>query len=110
METSLRFDSKTKKFQLYAKENFVSDDNVVLTVSGALSTDDGSVSSRLALYKKYFPEVNTRIDVGLKYGTYDRELSYGIQAKKSLELSEDGLLSLDMKVHPGKQAGLAEQH
>ena len=43
-------------------------------------------------------QVNTRIDVGLKYGTQQRELSYGIQAKKSLELSEDGLLSLDMKV------------
>ena len=57
METSLRYDSKTKKFQLYAKENFVSDDNVVLTVSGARATDDGSVNSRIALYKKYFPEV-----------------------------------------------------
>ena len=34
METSLLFDSKKKALQLFAKENFVNDDNFVLTVRG----------------------------------------------------------------------------
>eukprot|EP00899_Mesostigma_viride_P015925 jgi/Mesvir1/24333/Mv11014-RA.1 len=109
METSLRFDSTEKKLGVFAKENFVSDDNVVLTISGALSTNDGRVVGRAALRKKFFPEVLTRVDVGAKYDTENEEVVYAVAAKKSFELSEDGLLSLDLKAgydfHAGQKKG-----
>jgi len=47
METSLRFDSVQKRLHLFAKENFVSDDNVVLTLNGSLCTRTGSVLGKV---------------------------------------------------------------
>eukprot|EP00854_Cymbomonas_tetramitiformis_P014066 gene14066-16628_t len=97
METSLRFDSTQRKLHLYAKENFVSDDNVVLTVAGALCTTDGSVKGRVQLRKKFFPQTLTRLDLGALYTTDADDIRYCMKAKKSVELSDDGLLSLDFK-------------
>jgi hypothetical protein len=181
METSLRFDSVHKRLHLFAKENFVSDDNVVLTLNGSLCTRTGSVlgkvhspllslapvkrgdataaygdpdthlshlhsldsecmvalaaarlvisvrvvrcsegwsqvekehpsdhlTDRIAtrtcrcmqvqLRKKFFPEWLTRVDLGAVYETNADEVKYVVGAKKSFELSDDGLLSLDVK-------------
>jgi hypothetical protein len=66
METSLRFDSGSRKLSLFAKENFVSDDNIVLTLAGYLTTDDGALHGRAALRKQFFPEPLARIDVGAR--------------------------------------------
>ena len=98
METSLRFDSAQRKLFLHAKENFVSDDNVVLTVSGKIATDDGRFSGKAKLRRKFFPEINTRVDMGAKYESDIEQLSYGASARKTFELSSDGLLSVDLKV------------
>lgn len=97
METSLRFDSVQKRLHLFAKENFVSDDNVVLTLNGSLCTRTGSVLGKVQLRKKFFPEWLTRVDLGAVYETNADEVKYLVGAKKSFELSDDGLLSLDVK-------------
>jgi len=97
MESSLRFDSAQRKLFLHAKEHFVSDDNVVLSVSGRLATDDGAFRGKAKLRRKFFPEINTRVDVGAKYESDIEQLSYGASARKTFELSSDGLLSLDLK-------------
>lgn len=39
----------------------------------------------------------TRADVGASYSTKSDEVLYGLKAKKCIELSPDGLLSLDVK-------------
>jgi hypothetical protein len=49
METSLRFNSVDKRLNLFAKENFVSDDNVVLTLNGELCTRTGAVRGKVRL-------------------------------------------------------------
>mmetsp|Transcript_38648 Transcript_38648/g.74098 ORF Transcript_38648/g.74098 Transcript_38648/m.74098 type:complete len:171 (-) Transcript_38648:62-574(-) len=97
METSLRFDSLNKKLNLFAKEKFVSDDNVVLTLSGSLCTRTGAVLGKVQLRKKFFPEWVTRLDIGALYETNADEVKYVVGGKKSLELSDDGLMSLDIK-------------
>mmetsp|Transcript_30226 Transcript_30226/g.66038 ORF Transcript_30226/g.66038 Transcript_30226/m.66038 type:complete len:171 (-) Transcript_30226:86-598(-) len=97
METSLRFDSEQKKLFLHAKENFVSDDNVMLTVQGSLCTRTGAVLGKVQLRKKFFPEFVTRLDIGATYETNKDEVKYMLAGKKRFELSDDGLLSLDLK-------------
>jgi len=69
METSLRFDSTAKRLHIFAKENFVSDDNVVLTMSGSLCTRTGSWQNKVQLRKKFFPDFITRVDLGAVYET-----------------------------------------
>merc|ERR1711977_24561 len=101
METSLQFDNKNRTLGLYAKEHFVSDDNVVLTVQGRLDTATGGMEGKLALKKKFFPEAGnpwyTRADVGASYESNTDEILYGVAGKKCFELSKDGLLTLDTK-------------
>jgi|Transcript_28300 hypothetical protein len=97
METSLRFDSVNRKLFLHAKEKFVSDDNVMLTAQGSLDTRTGGVTGRVQLRKKFFPEFLTRLDIGATYETAKDEVKYMLGGKKRFELSDDGLLSLDMK-------------
>ena len=55
----------------------MSDDNVVLSVSGRLATDDGAFRGKAKLRRKFFPEINTRVDVGAKYESDIEQLSYG---------------------------------
>jgi len=85
---------------LVAKERFVSDDSVVLTVQGRLNTKTGACEGKLALKKKFFPEATnkwyTRADLGASYQTKTDEIEYGVEAKKSFELTDDGLLKLDV--------------
>ena len=111
METSLRFDSNGKSLRLFAKEKFSNDDNYVLTVSGSLDTKDGRVESRAYVRKKFFPEaVLYRVDMGLSYATTADDVKYGIAGKKSFELTDDGLTTLDVKggVTMGSKARHAE--
>ena len=108
METSLRFDSNGKSLRLFAKEKFSNDDNYVLTVSGSLDTKDGRVESRAYVRKKFFPEaVLSRVDMGLSYATTADDVKYGIAGKKSFELTDDGLTTLDVK--GGVAGGLVPQ-
>ena len=52
---------------------------------------------QVQLRKKFFPEWLTRVDVGAVYETNADEVKYVVGGKKSFELSDDGLLSLDLK-------------
>ena len=101
METRLHFDNKSRGLTLHAKEHFVSDDNVVLTVQGKLDTSTGGLEGKVALRKKFFPEASnpwyTRADLGASYESTTDEILYGVDAKKCFELSPDGLLTLDTK-------------
>ena len=101
METRLQFDNRNRTLGLCAKEHFVSDDNVVLTVQGKLDTSTGELEGKIALKKKFFPEASnrwySRADVGASYETATDEILYGVDAKRCFELSPDGLLTLDTK-------------
>ena len=101
METRLHFDNTSRGLTLHAKEHFVSDDNVVLTVQGKLDTSTGVVDGKVALKKKFFPEASnpwyTRADLGASYESTTDEILYGVDAKRCFELSPDGLLTLDTK-------------
>ena len=67
-------------------------------VSGSLDTRDGRVESRAYVRKKFFPEAFlSRVDMGLSYATTQDDVKYGIATKKSFELTDDGLTTLDVK-------------
>ena len=70
-----------------------------LQVSGSLDTKDGRVESRAYVRKKFFPEAFlSRVDMGLSYATtQDDAVQYGVAGKKSFELTDDGLTTLDIK-------------
>mmetsp|Transcript_8356 Transcript_8356/g.18946 ORF Transcript_8356/g.18946 Transcript_8356/m.18946 type:complete len:168 (+) Transcript_8356:1205-1708(+) len=97
MESALRFDSRGRALLLTAREQFVSDDNVILEVKGALNTKTGTSNLQATLMKKMFPEVLSRIDVGACFNSESDEVTYSIYGKKQFELEEDGLTSLNLK-------------
>ena len=101
METQLTYDNRSRSLGLFAKERFVSDDNVVFTVEGNLDTATGACRGKLALKKQFFPEPTnqfyTRANLGASYQTKTDQILYGVDAKKSFELTQDGLLTLDVK-------------
>ena len=67
-------------------------------VSGSLDTRDWRVESRAYVRKKFFPEAFlSRVDMGLSYATTQDDVKYGIATKKSFELTDDGLTTLDVK-------------
>lgn len=67
-------------------------------VSGSLDTKDGRVESRAYVRKKFFPDAFlSRVDMGLSYATTADDVTYGINGKKSFELTDDGLTTLDVK-------------
>eukprot|EP00850_Spirogloea_muscicola_P010319 SM000060S19651 [mRNA] locus=s60:310061:311092:- [translate_table: standard] len=97
METSLKLDSTTRRLGFLVKEKFVTDNNLALTCSGFLAADDGAARGDVQLVKNFFPGWLTRFDVGARYGTEFGELSYGVSGKKTFELNDEGLLSIDVK-------------
>ena len=101
METRLEYDNKKRSLELHATEHFVSDDSVVLTVQGNLNTKTGACQGGLSLRKRFFPEATnrwyTRADLGASYETATDEIRYGAEAKKSFELTADGLLTFDVE-------------
>ncbi|CAI7786233.1 unnamed protein product [Closterium sp. NIES-54] len=97
METSLRLNAEDRSLVMHAKENFVSDGNIALQVHAKLNTQTGKPSCLIQLKKKFFPEVLTSIDVGAKVDVESREVTYSIQGKKTWELTDNGLLCLDLK-------------
>eukprot|EP00897_Mesotaenium_endlicherianum_P004183 jgi/Mesen1/3793/ME000206S02975 len=119
METSMRFKSEERQLYLHAKENFVSDGNIVLQVHGRLNTQTGSPSAIIQLRKKFFPELLTNINVGARLDVGEGqspEILYNVSSKKTIELTDNGLLALDFKagIHynanmkQGKPKGVVE--
>eukprot|EP00270_Netrium_digitus_P020046 TRINITY_DN810_c0_g1_i1.p1 TRINITY_DN810_c0_g1~~TRINITY_DN810_c0_g1_i1.p1 ORF type:complete len:174 (-),score=30.84 TRINITY_DN810_c0_g1_i1:308-829(-) len=104
METSLRFRSDDKHLHFHAKENFVSEGHVVLQVNCKLNTSTGKPGGHLLLRKKFFPELLTNVNVGAKVDMETKEVTYSLQGKKSWELTNNGLLSLDLKAGYSYQA------
>ena len=80
-------------------------------VSGSLDTKDGRVESRAYVRKKFFPDAFlSRVDMGLSYATTQDDVTYGICGKKSFDLTDDGLTTLDVKggVSMGSKARAAD--
>lgn len=100
METSLRCRSEEPNLYLHAKENFVSEGNIVLQVHGKLNTATGTPSASIQLRKKFFPpQVLTALDVAARCEVTPsaRAVSYCCSGKKTWELTDNGLLALDLK-------------
>lgn len=97
METSLRYDGEDRHMVLHAKEKFLLEKSVLLQVHGKLDTHTGSIAGQAQLKKKFAPELLTTVDVGANFDSKLREIKYDIRGKKSLSLSDDGLLSVDLK-------------
>ena len=56
------------------------------------------MESRAYVRKKFFPEAFlSRVDMGLSYATTQVDVQYGVAGKKSFELTDDGLTTLDIK-------------
>jgi hypothetical protein len=72
METSLRYGTGEKQLLLHAKENFLLDSSFYLNLLMSL-------------------------DVGAKFDSQFREFTYDIQRKKTLPVTDNGLLSVDFK-------------
>ena len=67
-------------------------------VSGSLDTRDGLVESRAYVRKKFFPDsVLTRVDMGLSYATTQDDVRYGLNGRRTFDITDDGLLTLDVK-------------
>jgi len=97
METALTFSSETAKLGIKANEKFVSEDSIVLKLTGSATTDSQKPVARISLKKKFFPGIITRLNVGLRYDTESEDIVYTMLAKKSFELTDDGLTALDLK-------------
>lgn len=106
----MQFDSEGRRLALQVRENFVSDDNLVLSLKGTINTVDGRVDSEVLLKKKLFSEkVLTRLDIGALFRSKEDEIQYYVAAKKKVELSDDGLTLLEAKAsyhfRPAKYRG-----
>ncbi|GBG87084.1 hypothetical protein CBR_g44541 [Chara braunii] len=97
METALRFESSTKRFGLVAKQRFPSEGNFNVTCTGFLNAKDGSAHGTFVLGKKYYLDGLTKVDVGARYHTELGEVLYTVGGKKKMNITDNGLLSLDVK-------------
>ena len=97
METCLRYNSTDKSLHLHAKENFVSEGKILLQLHGRIDTTTGRPGGRIQLRKKFVPDFLTALDVGARLELESREMSYSVQGKKAVELSDNGLLSVELK-------------
>ncbi|BBM98873.1 hypothetical protein MPTK1_1g16860 [Marchantia polymorpha subsp. ruderalis] len=109
METSLRYGVEEKQLLLHAKENFLLDKSFYLQIHGKLNTHTGAASGITQVKKKFFPELLTSLDVGAKFDSKPYEITYDVQGKKTLPLTDNGLLSIDLKggynFNPGTKVG-----
>jgi len=110
METSLRYNNLDNHLLLHAKEKFLFDKSFFFQVHGKLNTHTGAAHGVAQLKRKFFPELLTSFDVGAKFDSLLREFTYDIQGKKTLPVSDNGLLSVDLKggynFNPGSRKGL----
>jgi len=97
METSLKLKSDDRQMTLCAKENFVTEGNVALQVRARLNVGHGQAQRDAAAAQEVLPDVLTSVDVGFKMDLESRKVTYNLQAKKTVELSSDGLTCLDLK-------------
>eukprot|EP00249_Psilotum_nudum_P011619 c23280_g1_i1 orf=81-587(+) len=97
MDTSIRYSKQHKQLFLHAKENLLIDDSFFLKVHGKLNTYTGEANGTAQLKRKFLPELLTAFDMGAKYDSESREFTYDVQAKKTLPITDSGLLSVDIK-------------
>jgi len=111
METSLRFNSSTRKLRLCVKEKFQYLDGVSLTVHGELDTADGDVLASGAVRKCFYPTVSgsaaTRVDLVARFGA-DGTTSYCAAARGRADVTPDGLWALEARLG-GRVSGTALQ-
>jgi len=109
METSLRYGNGEKQLLLHAKENFLLDKSFFLQVHGKLNTHTGAAHGTAQLKRKFFPELLTGLDIGARFDSQLKEFTYDIQGKKTLPVTDNGLLSVDLKggynYNPGSRKG-----
>lgn len=116
METCLRYSGQQKQLCLHAKEEFFIDSNFFFQIHGKLNTRTGEASGIAKLKRRFYPELFTSLDAGVKYDTEMREFICDLQGKKTIPITDNGLLSVDMKggysfnpsSQKGKQRGIVE--
>ncbi|KAJ7958004.1 Outer envelope pore protein like [Quillaja saponaria] len=98
METSLRFGfgGGSKALRLHAKEKFPIDSNTHLQVHGELDTRIAAPSYFSAMIRHFYPDFSATLGVGLQYDQHQK-LRYGVRGKKSFPVTNDGLLSFNVK-------------
>lgn len=92
-------DSTRRSLSLYFTERFVHPpSNTAVRTSGLLDTKDGSVAGEVLVRKRFVPKLLDALDVSLRYGSDAWEpLRYSLSAKKTWPLTEDELLTVDLK-------------
>ena len=89
---------RTRRCEADPHADFPSHSTFPTQVSGSLDTRDGRVESRAYVRKKFFPDsVLTRVDMGLSYATTQDDVRYGLNGRRTFDITDDGLLTLDVK-------------
>ncbi|KAI9073398.1 hypothetical protein K1719_044631 [Acacia pycnantha] len=96
METSLRCGVDSKALRIHAKQTFPIDSNTHLQVHGELDTKFGRPCYFSAWIRHLYPELSATLGVGLLYDKYDK-LWYSVRGKKTFPVTNDGLLSFNIK-------------
>ncbi|KAH9305301.1 hypothetical protein KI387_009705, partial [Taxus chinensis] len=78
-------------------------------IHGRLNTHTGAASGIAQFKRRFYPEILSSLDVGVKYESEIREFTCDLQGKKTLPIASNGLLSVDTKAgynfNPGSQKG-----
>ena len=101
METSLKIDSKTRRSCIFVKQRFTNSENYCLTLSGTVDLQNAKCKGNAYVRKKFFPSdlnpIVSRIDCGVNYDTETDDVVYKLRGKKSFDITQDGLTTLDVK-------------
>ncbi|GAQ81583.1 hypothetical protein KFL_000840250 [Klebsormidium nitens] len=100
LETSFRFNNQDNGLVIHAKENFVNNNwGALLLVDGALDTKEGTIRAKITGKKKFFPDrpFLTSGEVGATLETDTKQVTYYAAGKKTFDLWNGGLTSLDLK-------------
>jgi hypothetical protein len=105
METSIKIDSRTRRSVLAVKQRFTNSENYCLTLHGSIDLQNAQqIRGRAYVRKKnYFFSnsnnnndlISARIDLGCDYDTTTDEVTYKLVGKKSFDLTNDGLTTID---------------
>ncbi|KAF7829460.1 outer envelope pore protein 21, chloroplastic-like [Senna tora] len=96
METSLRYPGDSKALRIHAKQKFPIDSNTHLQVNGELDTRLGRLTYASAQIRHFYPDLSATLGVGLQYDKYEK-LWYSVRGKKAFPVTNDGLLTFNIK-------------
>ncbi|KAJ8772628.1 hypothetical protein K2173_027805 [Erythroxylum novogranatense] len=96
METSLRYGRDTKALRIHAKQKLPIDSKTHFQVHGELDTRIGAPSYFGAMIRHFYPELSASLGVGVHYTKHEK-LHYSIRGKKAFSVSNDALLTFNVK-------------